>query len=442
VVVTEGAREQAQGGGGISLRVAAWLAWSLCGLTLILLACVVTFEALYRVSLSGLSLLVFAVSSALVGALVASRQPRNPVGWFFVVSATCWAVNEATGRYAVYGLVIEPGSLPLAHLMAWPSTWMWEPAFVLIGLFLPLYFPDGRLLSPRWRPVLWLALLFSVGFGVVFGALFPGEVDELSPGVGGDVPGVVNPLGVEALRLLDRVPQVDIILAVVLLVSVLCSVASLVVRFRRSDGEERQQMKWLTYAAAANFATLLLVMSLPADSAWYPAVNTLSNLVLAGLPVAVGIAVLRYRLYDIDRIINRTLVYGSLTVMLALIYFGGVAATQAIYRALTGQEQQPQLAVVVSTLAIAALFSPLRHRIQSFIDRRFYRRKYDARKTLEAFSAKLRDETDLDRLGDELMGVVHETIQPAHVSLWLHPDATLKDKKKRAPIRESGRNEE
>jgi hypothetical protein len=382
------------------------------------------------------------VPSALVGAVVASRQPRNPVGWFFVVSATCWAVNEATGRYAVYGLVIEPGSLPLAHLMAWPSTWMWVPGIALIILFLPLYFPDGRLLSPRWRPVLWLALLFSVGFGVVFGALYPGEVDELSPGVAGDVPGIVNPLGVEALRLLDRVPQVDIILAVVLLVSVLCSVASLVVRFRRSDGEERQQMKWLTYAAAANFATLLLVMSLPADSAWYPAVNTLSNLVFAGVPVAVGIAVLRYRLYDIDHIINRTLVYGSLTVILALIYFAGVAATQAIYRALTGQEQQPQLAVVVSTLAIAALFTPLRRRIQSFIDRRFYRRKYDARKTLEAFSAKLRDETDLDRLGDELMGVVHETIQPAHVSLWLHPDATLKDKKKRAPIRESRRNEE
>jgi hypothetical protein len=288
--VTEGAREQAQGGGGINLRVAAWLAWSLCGLTLILVACVVAFEALYRVSLSSLSLLVFVVSSALVGAVVASRQPRNPIGWFFVVSATCLAVNEATGRYAVYGLVIEPGSLPLARLMAWPSTWMWEPAFVLIILFLPLYFPDGRLLSPRWRPVLWLALLFSVGFGVVFGALFPGEVDELSPGVGGDVPGVVNPLGIEALRPLDRVWQVDIILAVLLLVIVLCSVASLMVRFRRSDGEERQQMKWLTYAAAANFATLLLGMSLPADSAWYPAVDSLSNLVLAGLPVAVGIA--------------------------------------------------------------------------------------------------------------------------------------------------------
>src|SRR5215216_36157 len=267
----------------MSTRVAAWLAWSLCGLTLILVASVVVFEALYRVSLSGLSVLVFAVPSALVGAVVASRQPRNPVGWFFVVSATCWAVNKATGRYAVYGLVIEPGSLPLARLMAWPSTWMWEPAVLLIILFLPLYFPDGHLLSPRWRPVLWLALLFSVGFGVVFGAFYPDEVDELSPGVGGDVPGVVNPLGIEALRPLDRVTQVDIILTVVLLVIVLCSVASLVVRFRRSSGEERQQMKWLTYAAAANFATLLLGVSLPADSAWNPAVDSLDNLVGVGL---------------------------------------------------------------------------------------------------------------------------------------------------------------
>jgi hypothetical protein len=421
----------------MSTRVAAWLAWSLCGLTLILVACVVAFEALYRVSLSGLSLLVFVVASALVGAVVASRQPRNPVGWFFVVSATCWAVNEATGRYAVYGLVIEPGSLPLARLMAWPSTWMWEPAALLITLFLPLYFPDGRLLSPRWRPVLWLALLFCVGFGVVFGALYPGEMDELSPGVGGDVPGLVNPLGVEALRPLDTVMQVDIILTVVFLVIVLCSVASLVVRFRRSSGEERQQMKWLTYAAAANFATLLLVMSLPADSAWYRAVDSLWNLVLAGLPVAMGIAVLKYRLYDIDLIINRTLVYGSLTLMLALIYFGGVATSQAIFGALTGQEEQPQLAVVISTLVIAALFVPLRRRTQAFIDRLFYRRKYDAAKTLEAFSAKLRDETDLDALNADLVGVVDETMQPTHVSLWLRPVPDPRDKR-RAAIREFG----
>jgi hypothetical protein len=412
----------------MSARAVPWLAWSLCGLTLILVACVVAFEALYQVSFSGLSSLVFVVPSTLVGALVASRQPRNPVGWFFVVSATCWALNEATGRYAIYGLVIEPGSLPLAHLMAWPSTWMWEPAVLLIAVFLPLYFPDGHLLSVRWRPVLWLALLFSVGFGVVFGAFFPGEMDELSPGVAGDIPGIVNPLGIEALRSLDRVTQIDIILPVLLITIVLCSVASLVVRFRRSSGEERQQMKWLTYAAAANFAMLLPEISLPADSAWYRAVDALSNLVGAGLPVAVGIAVLRYRLYDIDLLINRTLVYGSLTAILVGLYFGGVTATEAIFRSLTGQGKQPQLAVVVSTLVIAALFNPLRRRIQGFIDRRFYRRKYDATKTLEVFSAKLRDETDLNALSDDLVGVVRETMQPAHVSLWLRPDIPLKGK--------------
>jgi len=142
---------------------------------------------------------------------------------------------------------------------------------------------------------------------------------------------------------------------------------------------------------------------------------------LLGIPAAVGIAILRHHLYDIDIIINRTLVYGSLTVLLVLVYFGGVTATQTLFRYLTGQEQQPQLAVVVSTLAIAALFTPLRRRIQSFIDRRFYRRKYDARKTLEAFSTKLRDETDLEALNDDLVGVVRETMQPAHVSLWLRP---------------------
>jgi len=258
-----------------------------------------------------------------------------------------------------------------------------------------------------------------VGFGVVFGALYPGEVDELSPGIGGDVPGIVNPLGIEALQPLDRVTQIDIILAVLLLVIVLCSVASLVVRFWRSSGEERQQMKWLTYAAAAYFATLLLLMALPADSAWYRAVDSLSTLVLAGLPVAVGIAVLKYRLYEIDLIINRTLVYGTFTTTLVVLYFGGIVVLQRLFVTLTGQ--QSTLAVVASTLLIAALFTPLRRRIQGFIDRRFYRRKYDARKTLETFSTKLKNETDLESLNNDLVGVVRETMQPAHVSLWVRP---------------------
>jgi hypothetical protein len=154
---------------------------------------------------------------------------------------------------------------------------------------------------------------------------------------------------------------------------------------------------------------------------WFELIFSLAGLGFAGVPVAIGFAVLKYRLYDIDVVINLTLVYGSLTAMLALVYFGGVTATQTIFRALTGQEQQHQLAIVISTLVIAALFNPLRRRIQSFIDRRFYRKRYDARKTLEAFSARLRDETDLETLNNDLAGVIRETMQPAHVSLWLRP---------------------
>ena len=166
--------------------------------------------------------------------------------------------------------------------------------------------------------------------------------------------------------------------------------------------------------------------SLAQTSLWFELIFSLAGVGFAGVPVAIGIAVLKYRLYDIDVVINFTLVYGSLTAMLALVYFGGVTATQTIFRALTGQEQQHQRAIVISTLVIAALFNPLRRRIQSFIDRRFYRNKYDARKTLEAFSAKLKNETDLEALNNDLVGVVRETMQPAHVSLWLRPDQPLR----------------
>jgi hypothetical protein len=195
------------------------------------------------------------------------------------------------------------------------------------------------------------------------------------------------------------------------------SAVSLVLRLRQATGVERQQLKWFVYAVA------LFALVFP------PSVLALGDgrLIVALLPLvpaAAGIAILKHRLYDIDILINRTLVYGSLTALLALIYFGGVTATQAVFRALTGQEQQPQLAIVASTLVIAALFNPLRRRVQGFIDRRFYRKKYDARKTLEAFSAKLRDETDLEALNNELVGVIAETVQPVHVALWLRPDTT------------------
>ena len=242
-------------------------------------------------------------------------------------------------------------------------------------------------------------------------ALSPGPIRGLEP--------IENPLGLGGL------PNVAVWSEVLLYALGLGAAASVLVRLRRSREVERQQIKWFAYAGVllATSTIITYVLSEAATLRWLGWVTFVPAMVgVAGLPVAVGIAVSRYRLYDIDLLINRTLVYGALTASLVLVYFGGVTATQAIFRALTGQEQQPQLTVVVSTLVIAALFNPLRRRIQRFIDSRFYRRKYDARKSLEAFSAKLKHETDLDALNDDLVGVVRETVQPAHVSLWLRSD--------------------
>jgi hypothetical protein len=212
--------------------------------------------------------------------------------------------------------------------------------------------------------------------------------------------------------------------AILAAVSMVASAVSLIVRMRRAGRVERQQIKWLAYGGAVVVGTIFVAGGI---AIWKEAIGIVGiNVALLGLPVFTGIAIVRYRLYDIDIIINRTLVYGSLTATLALVYFGGVVTIQTLFRALTSQERLPQLAVVVSTLAIAALFDPLRRRIQSFIDRRFYRSKYDAAKTLDTFSARLRDETDLGTLSDDLLVVVKETMQPEHVSLWLRPEASPK----------------
>jgi hypothetical protein len=241
-------------------------------------------------------------------------------------------------------------------------------------------------------------------------------------GIGGTLGGVVEVLGVVG--------------AIILNLGVLLSGISLILRLHRARGVERQQLKWFVYSAAMMgggfVASYLFSSDLVNSIAWF-----LGILGFMVLPVATGIAILRYRLYDIDRIINRTLVYGPLTAMLALVYFGGVVGLQAVFRALTGQEST--LAVVASTLAIAALFSPLRQRVQGFVDRRFYRRKYDATKTLEAFGSRLREETDLDVLSNDVVGVVSTTIQPAHVSLWLRPDP--EPKARSAALRQSGHDE-
>ena len=393
----------------MSTRVAAWLAWSLWTVSLGLLVGGLTVSYLRRSATPALEEfpllleLLFVVGFAAyptVGALVASRRPKNAVGWLLCCVGLAIAVSVFTEAYATYARTV---SLPGAEAAAFLTNI--NPG-VILAIFVVLLFPDGRLPSRRWRPLVWLAGAQIVLDGVL------GMLNSRG----------TDPLEVELYRGVFRTLSVlNAVLIVGLLIGV---VASVVLRLQRARGDERQQIKWFVYAvsmiAAGGLPSVLLPSPL-SDVFW-----GVTLFGIAAVPVAVGIAILKYRLYDIDVLINRTLVYGSLTATLALVYFGGVATAQALFRALTGQEQQPQLAIVVSTLVIAALFNPLRRRIQSFIDRRFYRRKYDARKTLEAFSARLRDETDLDTLNNHLVEVVKETMQPAHVSLWLRPEATRK----------------
>jgi len=409
--------------------VSFWLAWSLAGLSLAMYAAGFAFAILTlgvddpvkQVSSGGFDgLLVYLpfLAFPIVGTLIASKRPGNPIGWICLVSGLFWmayAQGDASKAYELARTGAIASSVTLDALLQ--ATWTLPVG--LLGIYMILLFPDGRLPSRRWRPI----------------ALFAGAVIVLIPVVAVFVPGpleghpgVRNPFGLEQYSWLEGVAVFGVLL---LPLCILVSAASLVVRYRRSGAEVREQIKWLAFAASvvgvsylsAVIAGIFFVPELFSSQEPQPLVYALiPNLLLmsyAGIPTAIGFAVLKYRLYDIDIIINRALVYGPLTVSLAAVYLGGVVCTQAAFRALTGQEQQPQLAVVVSTLAIAALFNPLRRRIQSFIDRLFYRRKYDASLILAAYGTRLRDEVDLKALGDDLLEVLRETVQPAHASLWL-----------------------
>jgi hypothetical protein len=420
--VTQEAREQNPIVGGTSTRGAAWLAWSVCALSLTLTALSLLILSL---NLSHPNTPIFgswldgtlsALSYAPVGALIASRHPANPVGWLLCLYGLVISLSGFSAQYATYALLARPDSLPGGEVMAWITSWI-LPIINGLTVFYILLFPTGRLPGRRWRWLAWLSVAFVV-VGVILAAFSPGALlGMLGP--------IRNPLGVEGFT--------NVYKAVLFTMAPLLTLAAALavfLRLRRAMGVERQQIKWFTYAAVATVSATILAYIIPGvidTPTWFERLGYALNIVtIPAIPVAIGIAILRYRLYDIDLIINRTLVYGLLTATLAVVYFGGVATTQAIFGALTGQEQQPQLAVVISTLAIAALFIPLRRRIQSFIDRSFYRRKYDARKTLEAFSVKLRDETDLEALRGDLVGVVTETMQPAHVSLWLRPEPAVR----------------
>jgi hypothetical protein len=299
--------------GGSSNR-AVWLAWALCGLILALIAGAVVLAVLNRYSLWDVNFLVAQASAALVGGLVASRRPTNPVGWFIIGHALCFTSGEFTRQYAIYGLLTDPGSLPAARMMASPPYWIWYPGLILMVSFLPLYFPNGRLVSRRWRPVAWLAVFLTVIL-TVFNVFRPGS-DETQ--------GILNPLGIEGP--LPLAGMFEIVIPGSWLILGVASAASLMVRFVRSRGEERQQIKWFAYA------TVLLISYLFAEQLFLQAPRAVSLVLglvfLEGLWVAIGVAILRYRLYDIDVVINRTLVYGSLTVSLALVYLGSVVALQ------------------------------------------------------------------------------------------------------------------
>jgi hypothetical protein len=416
--VTQGARLEKlekRGVAGISLRAAARLARLLWALAVVLTALMGLF---YLLSLSAWGeipdrappwffplMALMLVSFSTVGAVIAARRPDNAVGWSLLTMGLALGVAFVGQVYADYTLVARPGSLPGGAVAVWLS--LWTPVLALVAAtFFCLLFPDGRPPSNRWR---WAGRLASTG-GVllVLGvSLAPGTLDERN------YPGARNPVGVEgAGRLLEGTTTAGTALA---LVALLLAMVSMFVRFRRSIGVERQQLKWIVYAGAAAASGFALTLFLSGQLA--NAVFAVAFLAFIGVPVAAGFAIMRYRLYEIDLLINRTLVYVPLTAMLALVYVGGVVGLQYVFRTFTGQEST--LAIVASTLVIAAWFSSLRQRLQAFVDRRFYRRKYDAAKTLSTFSARLRDETDLEALSADLVGVVRETMQPAHVSLWL-----------------------
>jgi hypothetical protein len=396
-------------------KLTAWLAWALCG--------VVIAGAVFSLALTlndpqlradifafvnALLNALYAIAFGVVGALILSRQARNRIGWLLMVIALSLGVLGALPSYAQ----TTNGAAELTalnFLAIWLSGWGW---WLFIGplLLIMLTFPTGRLLSPRWRWVVGMIALLIVIF-VVFVTASPEWQD---PTTGTNFP---NPLSLNVMpaNLTFDAIQTPWMIALVT-TSALCVLAVLI-RYRRSGSVEREQLKWFLYASAIfialyAFAGLLFI---GVDSPGW--VGVLLSLAFTLFPVSIGVAILRYRLFDIDIIIRRTLVYSILTGLLALIYFGGVVLLQQLTRSIAGESSD--VAIVISTLVIAALFSPLRRRVQNVIDRRFYRRKYDAAKTLAAFGVTARDEVELDKLTSELLHVVNETMQPTSVSLWL-----------------------
>ena len=393
-------------------RAGVWLVWAVSGLGVTLGVLAFVYGALNYDSLSGVLTRValqalWAISFPLVGAVIATHRPRNPLGWIFLVIGVSTGLVVFGYEYASYVFrTAPPGTAPGGELAVWVAQWAWAPGLGLLLTFVPLLFPDGRLPSRRWRPVAWLSAIPIVLIPLSTAlALWSWRGPDLLD------PSTVEQ-GMGDLGVLILVPYI------LMLGCGLACLGALLLRFRRARGIERQQLKWLLFASAVTIAIFLVVQ--PNTSNEWELGLLLAVPFFPSVPVAAGIAILRYRLYEIDRIINRTLVYGLLTAVLGL----GYAAGSLVFILMVGVGSgPPSWLVAAATLAAAAVFRPARRRIQAAVDRRFNRRKYNAAKTIEAFSARLRDEVDLDTLSAELLAIVDQTTEPTRVSLWLRPSA-------------------
>ncbi len=346
-----------------------------------------------------------------VGAVIAVRRPENPIGWIFSIAGLGFLAGGSTGDYATRSLVTAPGSLPAGIAVGWVSSWIQYPTVMLVP-YLLLLFPTGRLPSPRWRPIAWFGaapmILSTVAVGFRPGAL------TVAPR--GDVLPVTNPLALDPLGPVLTIA--DSLWGPLFLAMLAASVVALASRFRASRYEERQQMKWFVSSAVASLFAVVgsnfAFAPLP-ESLRVPLGVVVFSTAMAAFPISVAIAILRYRLYDIDVVIRRTLIYGVLSAVLLGTYVALVILFQAVLLPLTGGSE---LGVAASTLAVVALFQPLRSRIQDVVDRRFYRSRYDAARTLDSFTAQLSNEVDIDSLRSDLLDVIGRTVRPAHASVW------------------------
>ncbi|MCB0062762.1 MAG: hypothetical protein KDE19_11625 [Caldilineaceae bacterium] len=345
---------------------------------------------------------------ALVGALIAARRPQHPVGWLLCLAGLGANGEAFCQQYAIYALILHPRVLPWGIFILWLSQWLWNIPNTMLCLILML-FPTGRFLGAMWR---WIARTIALGGATL--VLLSMFVNEMTFS---DYPNLVpNPIGLFNLHDSDLMWPFTLYTGCILL----AAVSALIWRYLRAQGIERQQMKWFAYAALLDVVVGLLLEIVFPGRSWS---GLAENLTVLGIPIAIAIAILQHRLFDIDLIIRRTLLYTLLSLTLAVLYFGCVLVLETVVRSLTGQAQS-QWVTVLSTLAIAALFSPLRRRVQAGIDRRFYRGKYDAEQVLAAFAETVRNETDLQELSAQLVAVTRETMQPTNLSLWLKPIRT------------------